>query len=46
MSTAENKKGDEKKQEKEKEIADLLPEEELVSGLEFCLDDRVFSCIE
>ena len=46
MSTAENKKGDEKKQEKEKEIADLLPEEELVSGLEFCLNDRVFSCIE
>lgn len=34
MSTAENKKADEKKQEKEKkdqEVADLLPEEELVS---------------
>ena len=34
MSTAENKKADDKKQDKDKkdqEVADLLPEEELVS---------------
>jgi hypothetical protein len=34
MSTAENKKADDKKQEKDKkdqEVANLLPEEELVS---------------
>jgi 26S proteasome regulatory subunit N1 len=45
MSSGESKKPDEKKQDKEKEIADLLPEEEL-NEEDQALKDKLELCVE